>query len=290
MRRVKIGSVELGDGCRLAVIAGPCVIEDEGLVLSTAAEIDRICRELELPWIFKSSYIKDNRGVASSYQGPGLSAGLKILAKVRDELGVPILSDVHTPEQATAAGEVLDVIQIPAFLCQQTELLVSAARTGRAVNVKKGQFLAPEDMHSAVSKIEGEGNERIILTERGSSFGYHRLVSDLRCLPIMRELGYPVAFDVTHIIRIYGRPSSDPSGGEPRYIFPLARAAVAAGCDALFVEVHPSPGEARCDSASMLPLDRLKPLLSQVKAIDELAAGFPLAEDILAARRDVEAD
>jgi len=285
MRTVKVRNVEIGHDKPLVLIAGPCVIEDESLMMETCAAINEIRLELNIPWIFKSSYRKDNRGSAKSYAGPGLEAGLELLSKIRETYNVPVLSDVHTPEQVKPAAEVLDVIQIPAFLCQQTELLVTAARTGKTINIKKGQFLAPEDISSAVSKVEGEGNYNILLTERGTVFGYHRLVTDIRALPIMRQTGYPVVFDVTHIIRIYGRPSSDPSGGEPRFIFPLARAAVAAGCDALFVEAHPCPAEAKCDAASQLPLNRLKPLLEQVKALDDLVRGFPLSDDILAAER-----
>jgi 2-dehydro-3-deoxyphosphooctonate aldolase (KDO 8-P synthase) len=266
---VKVGPLEVG-GDRLTVIGGPCVIEDAGLCLEAAREMKRVTGELGLNYIFKSSFQKDNRSSASSYQGPGLEEGLEILAGIRDEIGVPVLSDVHYPGQVARAARVLDVIQIPAYLSQQTDLALAVGKTGKAVNVKKGQFTAPEDMQGVVSKIRSTGNNSIILTERGSCFGYRRLVVDMRSLPIMRSLGCPVVFDVTHAIRIYGYPSSDPKGGEPEFIPHLARAAAACGIDGLFLEVHPEPCKARCDAASMLPLSAAGDLLKQVVEIDRV--------------------
>jgi 2-dehydro-3-deoxyphosphooctonate aldolase (KDO 8-P synthase) len=264
---VRVGSVEVG-GDRLTVVGGPCVIEDLETCLRAASEMKSLAAKLGFGYIFKSSFEKDNRSSADAYRGPGLDKGLGILAEVREKIGVPVLSDVHYPRQVEKAADVLDVIQIPAYLSQQTELALAVGRTGKPVNVKKGQFTAPEDMKGVVSKIRSTGNNGIILTERGSCFGYRRLVVDMRALPIMRSLGCPVIFDATHAIRIYGYPSSDPRGGEPEFVPHLARAAAACGIDGLFIEVHPSPDKALCDAASMLPLSRAEELLSQVCEID----------------------
>lgn len=269
-RTVTVGEVPIGGGHPLVLIAGPCVIEGEELTLETAEQIRTIAERVGIPFIFKASYEKDNRFSAQAYRGPGLKEGLRILARVKEELGVPVLSDVHCRTQVGPAAEVLDIIQIPAYLCMQTELTLTVAQTGKVVNVKKGQFLDPHDMRNVVGKIESVGNSAILLTERGSCFGYHNLVVDMRSLPVLRSLGYPVVFDVTHTVRIHGRPSSEPSGGEPEFIPYLSRAAVAVGCDALFIETHPRVSEALCDAASMLPLEYLEGLLAQVKAIDEL--------------------
>ena len=266
---IKVGSLEIG-GDRLTVVGGPCVIEDADLCLEAAREMKRITDSLGMNYIFKSSFEKDNRSNAASYRGPGLTRGLEILAGIRDKAGVPVLSDIHYREQVGPAAEVLDVIQIPAYLSQQTELALTVGKTGKPVNVKKGQFIAPEDMRGVVSKIRSTGNHRIMLTERGSCFGYRRLVVDMRSLPIMRALGCPVIFDATHAIRIYGYPSSDPKGGEPEFMPYLARAAVACGVDGLFLEVHPEPGEALCDAASMLPLSEAGELLRQISEIDRV--------------------
>jgi len=271
--RVRVGDFEVG-GDAFTVIGGPCVIEDLDTCLEAARHLKAVTRELGLNFIFKSSYEKDNRSGASGFKGPGLEDGLRILAEVKARVGVPVLSDVHCRQEVDRAAEVLDVIQIPAYLSQQTELALAAGRTGRPVNVKKGQFVAPEDMKGAVSKIRSTGNTGIILTERGSCFGYRRLVVDIRALPIMRSLDCPVIFDVTHAVRIYGYPSSDPAGGEPQFVPHLARAAVAAGVDGLFLETHPEPRRAMCDSSSMLPLNRVHWLLSQVASIDRLVRGF----------------
>ncbi len=269
LSRVKVGSLEVG-GDRLTVIGGPCVIEDAQTCLEAAREMKQITEGLGMNYIFKSSFEKDNRSSAASYKGPGLEEGLEILATVRDEAGVPVLSDVHYPGQVAQAAEVLDVIQIPAYLSQQTNLAIAVGETGKPVNVKKGQFTAPEDMKGVVSKIRSTGNLKVMLTERGSCFGYRRLVVDMRSLPIMRSLGCPVIFDVTHAIRIYGYSSADPKGGEPEFIPYLARAAAACGIDGLFLEVHPAPEKAKCDAASMLPLAKAEGLLKQIVEIDRL--------------------
>lgn len=269
MKEITVGDVAIGGGRELAVIAGPCVIESESVVMETAERLVEITGRLGIPLVFKSSYAKANRSSVDYYAGPGLEDGLRVLGKVR-ELGVPVLSDVHSPQEVDAAAEVLDMLQLPAHLSMQTELTLALARSGKPVNVKKGQFLAPEDMAAVVSKIERTGNRQILLTERGVSFGYHDLVADMRSLAIMRRIGYPVVFDATHVVRLYGRPSGDASGGTPEFIEPLARAAVAAGCDAVFIETHPRVSEALCDAASMLPLDRLEPLLERLRAIDEV--------------------
>jgi 2-dehydro-3-deoxyphosphooctonate aldolase (KDO 8-P synthase) len=274
MKTIQVGNIKIGPGQPLALFSGPCVIESRDIVMQAAEEIKKIADKYQFPLIFKSSFTKDNRSSEESYQGPGLEKGLKILQEVKDQFGLPVISDVHSHEQAGPAGEVLDIIQIPAYLCMQTTLTLEVAKTGKPVNVKKAQFLAPEDMKNVIGKIERQGNENIILTERGAVFGYHNLVVDMRSLKTMRSLGYPVMFDPTHSIRIYGRSSSDPSGGAPQYIFPLTRAGVAAGVDALFIETHPCVNEALCDAASMLPLERLDDLLKQIKAIRDAVAEF----------------
>ncbi|MFH1278681.1 MAG: 3-deoxy-8-phosphooctulonate synthase [Candidatus Eisenbacteria bacterium] len=269
VRMVDVGGVRFGDEGPLALIAGPCVIEGEEITLRTAEKIRETAGRLGLPFVFKSSYRKDNRSSAENFEGPGLEEGLRILEKVKKEVGVPVLSDVHTPEQVGPASEVLDVLQIPAYLSQQTELLQTAARTGKAVNIKKGQFIAPEDMKNSVGKVESAGGRAILLTERGACFGYRQLVVDMRSLAVMRGHGYPVIFDVTHSVRIYGRPSADPDGGTPEHIPLLARAGVAAGCDGLFLETHPEPAKALCDASSQLPLRRLEGLLQGLVRIHE---------------------
>ena len=273
-KKLTIGNVTIGGGAPLALIAGPCVMEDEQVVLKTAEQIKTIADKLKIGFVFKSSYKKDNRSSAKSYQGPGVEKGMKLLGKVKQEFGVPVLSDVHYPEEVAPCAEVLDIIQIPAYLCMQTGLTLAVAKAGKVVNVKKGQFLAPEDVGHIVKKIEEAGNDKILLTERGSCFGYHNLVVDFTALPIMRTLGYPVVFDVTHTIRKYGKPSADPAGGSPEFIEPLARAGVACGCDAIFIETHPEPGKAQCDAASMLPLERLEKLLRSLMELDRVASKY----------------
>ncbi len=266
---LRVGDTEIGNG-RLALIAGPCVIESEELALRTAEEIRRIAERLEMPFVYKSSFLKDNRSSVDYYQGPGLEEGLRILERVKREVGVPVLSDVHESWQAAPAAEVLDILQIPAYLSMQTSLAVAVARTGKPVNVKKGQFLDPRDMEKVIGKIRSQGNDQILLTERGSFFGYRNLVVDVRSLAIMRAFGYPVVIDATHAVRNYGVPSADPSGGSPEFVPPIARAAVAAGVDAVFIETHPNCAEALCDASSMWPLDRLEGLLRQLVEIHEV--------------------
>ena len=264
-----VHNVEIG-GPELFLIAGPCVIESEEHALKMATGISAICRELKMPYIFKASYDKANRTSISSYRGPGIKEGLRILARVRDEVKVPVLTDVHEAGQATAAGEVVDVLQIPAFLCRQTDLLVAAAKTGRAVNVKKGQFVAPQDMRHAVEKVRESGNDKVSLTERGSSFGYHNLVVDMRSLAIMREYA-PVVFDATHSVQLPSQGTQ--SGGQPQFIPLLSRAAVAAGIDGIFMEVHDNPAVAKSDGANALPLDKLKATLEELLAIHRAVRG-----------------
>ena len=270
MKTVRIADFSIGPNEPIALIAGPCVIESESLVLETAEAVKRMAEKLGMPYIFKSSFLKDNRSSSKSYQGPGLENGLKILAKVKKEIGVPVLSDIHNEFQAEPAAEVLDVIQIPAYLSMQTTITVAAAKTGRVINVKKGQFLDPLDMKNVIGKIEAEGNDNILLTDRGTFFGYHNLVLDMRSLPMMRSLGYPVIIDPTHAIRVYGVSSSDPAGGNPEFVPALTRAAIAAGVEAVFIETHPNCSEALCDAASMWPLQKLENLLVQIKRLDEL--------------------
>lgn len=252
----------------LFLIAGPCVIESEELVLKTAARITEITGRLGIPFIFKSSYDKANRSSLHSFRGPGREKGLAILQEVKEKIGVPILSDVHSVSEVEQASSVLDILQIPAFLCRQTDLIIAAARTGKPINVKKGQFLAPWDMRNIVEKIESTGNHSILLTERGTSFGYNNLVADMRSLMIMRRFGYPVVFDATHSVQLPGAQGKA-SGGEREFVAPLARAAVGAGCDGLFLEVHPSPEDALSDGATMVRLADLPLLLTQVKRIAE---------------------
>ncbi|HYE24649.1 MAG TPA: 3-deoxy-8-phosphooctulonate synthase [Clostridia bacterium] len=256
-------------GPELFLIAGPCVIESEDHALKMAHAISDVCRELKVPYIFKASYDKANRTSVRSFRGPGLAEGLRILRKVRDTVNVPVLTDVHEPAQASAAGEVVDVLQIPAFLCRQTDLLVAAAKTGKAVNIKKGQFVAPTDMRHAVTKVRESGNNNVSLTERGASFGYHNLVVDMRSLAIMREYA-PVVFDATHSVQL---PSTgEQSGGQPQFIPLLSRAAVAAGIDGIFMEVHDNPPQAKSDGANALPLGELRGVLAKLLAIRKAAA------------------
>ncbi|GBL40242.1 MAG: 3-deoxy-8-phosphooctulonate synthase [Nitrospiraceae bacterium] len=267
---VHIGSFTVGAGHRPFLIAGPCVIESEALVLETAARIAEIAQSLGMPYIFKSSFDKANRTSIKSYRGPGLEKGLTVLKKVKDQLGLPILTDVHSEEQAIEAGKIVDVLQIPAFLCRQTDLLIAAAKTGKVVNVKKGQFLSPLEMGHAVKKVEESGNKRIILTERGSSFGYNNLVVDMRSLPVLRSFGYPVVFDATHSVQLPGGGGMK-SSGQREFIEPLACAAAGAGVDGFFMEVHPNPDEALSDGPNMVPLHQLKALLERVLRICDAA-------------------
>ncbi len=266
-RTATVGGIAIGQGRPLALIAGPCVIEDDDLMMRAAETLAGIARRLDMPLIFKSSYEKDNRSTAEFYRGPGLDRGLAILRRVKESFGLPVTSDVHREGDVTAAAQVLDLVQIPAYLCQQTSLVLAAGRSGRPVNVKKGQFLAPQSMSSAVGKLRSAGCADVLVTERGSSFGYNRLVNDFTAIPIMKDLGCPIVYDATHSVRLYGTPSKDPRGGEPQFIPHLARAGVAAGCDVLFMETHPDPPSARCDAASQYPLGRMEWLLSQAKRL-----------------------
>lgn len=266
-KRVKVGNVEIGAGHPLAVIAGPCVIESRESALRHASLLKDAADRVGVPYIFKSSYDKANRSSVDSYRGPGLDKGLEILAEVKREMRVPVLTDVHEREQVAPVSEVADVLQIPAFLCRQTDFVVAVARSGKVVNVKKGQFLAPWDMGNIVDKILSANNDQILLTERGASFGYNNLISDMRSLLVMRELGYPVVFDATHSLQLPGGLGKA-SGGERKYIGPLARAGVAAGVDALFMEVHENPDQALSDGPNSLPLREFEGLLRIVKEID----------------------
>lgn len=263
---VDLGPFKVGATQRHFLIAGPCVIESERLAMETAQRIAEIARALNIPYVFKSSYDKANRSSIASYRGPGLRSGLAVLRKVREQVGVPVLTDIHSVEEVGAAAEVADILQVPAFLCRQTDLLVAAARSGRVVNVKKGQFLSPWEMENVVKKLEESGTTRILLTERGSSFGYNNLVVDMRALPIMRRLGYPVVFDATHSVQLPGGAGTQ-SSGQREFVMPLASAAAAAGCDGFFMEVHPDPDTALSDGPNMVPLDRLKPLLERLVRI-----------------------
>ena len=265
---VKVGKVTFG-GKKLAFIAGPCVIESVEGTMDLAARLVKLAAELDVPLVFKASFDKANRTSVDSYRGPGLFEGLAILQEVRDRFNVPILTDIHEPGQAAVAAEVVDILQIPAFLCRQTDLVVAAAETGKVVNVKKGQFLAPEDMVNVIGKITATGNDKIILTERGASFGYHNLVADMRSLLIMRELGYPVVFDATHSVQRPGG-AGKMSGGDGRWAPALARAAVATGVDGVFMETHVNPAEALSDKANAVAFKDLKKLWQTLGAIHGL--------------------
>jgi 2-dehydro-3-deoxyphosphooctonate aldolase (KDO 8-P synthase) len=265
-RVVAVGPVRIGGGHPLALLAGPCAIESEAHALRTAEILAGIAASAKVPFVYKSSYDKANRSSARSYRGPGLRDGLRILRRVRETFGCPILSDVHQPDEVPVAAEVLDLVQIPAFLCRQTDLVLACARSGRPVNVKKGQFLAPWDMRNVVEKLRSEGCEDVLLTERGATFGYNNLVVDFRGLRVMQGLGVPVVFDATHSVQLPGGEGTR-SGGERQYVEPLARAAVAFGVDAVFMEVHEDPDRAPSDGPTMLPLARLPRLLQDLRAI-----------------------
>jgi 2-dehydro-3-deoxyphosphooctonate aldolase (KDO 8-P synthase) len=271
-KHVYVGDIDCGSD-QLFLIAGPCVIEAEPLMMRTAERLKKIAADLEMPLIFKSSFSKDNRSSLDYYQGPGLDEGLKTLAKIKREFDVPVLTDIHYPYQAAPAGEVVDVIQIPAYLCMQSELVVAAAKTGAVVNVKHGQFIAPENMAKPCKKIEDSGNDQIILTERGYTFGYNDLVVDPRSFFLMGQIGYPVVFDIGHSIRKYGIPSKDPRGGARQFLDTLARAGVAAGVDGIFIEAHPNPPEALCDAASQYYLDDLEKFVRPLLDIHNLVRG-----------------
>jgi len=272
MKLVEVGNFKIGAGRPLAVIAGPCVIVSQESALRHASLLKEAADRAGVPYIFKSSYDKANRSSASSFRGPGLERGLEILAEVKRKVGVPILTDVHESAQVVAVQQIADVLQIPAFLCRQTDFVVAVANSGKVVNVKKGQFLAPWDIANVVDKILSTGNDRVLLTERGVSFGYNNLVSDMRSLVWLRELGYPVIFDATHSLQLPGG-LGHASGGERKYIPALARAAVAVGVDALFMEVHENPDQALSDGPNSLPLKDFEKLIGAVKQIDEMVKG-----------------
>jgi len=268
MLQISINNIKIGNNNPLVLIAGPCVIESEKSCLQTAKRIKEIAARLDIPFIFKSSFDKANRLSVDSYRGPGLKKGLKILGKVKQKLKVPILSDIHCQREINEAADVLDIIQIPAFLCRQTDIVVAAAKTGKVINVKKGQFLAPWDILPIIRKIESTGNRKILITERGVSFGYNNLVSDFRSLKIIGDFGYPVIYDATHSVQMPGGRGSS-SGGQREFVSGLSRAAVAFGCDGLFLEVHPNPDKAPCDGPNMIGLKELETLLGQVKKIEK---------------------
>jgi 2-dehydro-3-deoxyphosphooctonate aldolase (KDO 8-P synthase) len=261
---VKVGDISCG-APELFLISGPCVIEEESIMMRTAEHLKKVSEKLGIPLIYKSSFQKDNRSSVKYYQGPGLEKGLEMLQKIKEQFGFPLLSDIHYPDQIRKAAEVLDVIQIPAYLCMQTTLLVEAAKTGKVINIKHGQFLAPENMGKPAQKCVDNGNDQIILTERGYTFGYNDLVVDPRAFYHLNETGYPVVFDITHSIRKYGIPSADPNGGAREFLPAISKAGVAAGVDGVFIETHPDPSKALCDAASQLCVfdleEFLKPLI-----------------------------
>ncbi|MEI6809706.1 MAG: 3-deoxy-8-phosphooctulonate synthase [bacterium] len=268
-KKVAVGGIEIGSGCPLALIAGPCVIESREICLAIAGALADFSRRENVPLIFKASYDKANRSSIKSFRGPGIEEGLKILSEVKATYRLPILTDVHTVEQVSQAAAVADVLQLPAFLCRQTDLVVAMGMSGKVVNVKKGQFLSPQEMRHVIEKIRSTGNEQMLLTERGSSFGYNNLVADMRCMPILREMGFPVIFDATHSVQLPGG-AGDRSGGEGRFAPYLARAAVAAGCDAVFVETHTEPEKALSDRDNTISITSLKTLWQMLRRIDEV--------------------
>lgn len=270
-RVVDIGNISVGAGLPLVLIAGPCVIENLSVGLEIASTLKTLTQRLGMPFIFKASYDKANRTSIDSYRGPGMEKGLDILSRIKSDIGVPVISDVHGVREVEPASRVLDILQVPAFLCRQTDILVEVGKTGKPVNVKKGQFLAPWDMKNVVEKISSTGNHRIMITERGTMFGYNNLVVDFRGTKIMQDIGYPVIFDATHSIQLPGGRGTS-SGGQREFAPVLARAAVAAGVAAVFMEVHPDPDKALCDGPNSIKLDGIYPLLVQLKAISELCS------------------
>jgi 2-dehydro-3-deoxyphosphooctonate aldolase (KDO 8-P synthase) len=268
-KEILLNNITIGGNKPVVLIAGPCVIESEASTLEAAERLKRITQDLGMPFIFKSSYDKANRSSVKSYRGPGLKEGLRVLRRVSAELKVPLLSDVHRFEEIEPAAEVLDILQIPAFLCRQTDFVIAVAKTGKVVNIKKGQFMAPWDIRNAAEKSASTGNDKIMITERGVSFGYNNLVADMRSLPIIRDLGYPVVFDATHSVQLPGAAGTA-SSGDRKFVPHLTRAAAAAGIDALFMEVHVCPDKALCDGPNMLSLDELPALLKQVQEIDRI--------------------
>lgn len=270
MKPIQVGGVTIGAGAPLVLIAGPCVIESENHAVDTALAVRDVARRAGVPYVFKASYDKANRTSGESFRGPGLHEGIRVLARVREAAGVPILTDIHEPSQAEPVATVADILQIPAFLSRQTDLLSAAASTGRVVNIKKGQFLAPDDMRHAIAKVTATGNDRVIVTERGFTFGYHNLVVDMRAFPILRRLGYPVIYDVTHSLQLPGA-GDGVTAGQAEFIEPLASAGVAAGIDGVFMEVHERPERAKSDAQNALKLSLLEPLLTRLVRIHSIA-------------------
>ncbi|MES2382023.1 MAG: 3-deoxy-8-phosphooctulonate synthase [Bacteroidota bacterium] len=270
---VKVGNIECGSD-ELFLISGPCVIEDESIMMKTAEKLKEVSEKLNIKIIYKSSFQKDNRSSLKYYDGPGLAKGIAILAKVKEQFGFSLLTDIHYPDQAAAAGEVCDVLQIPAYLCMQSTLMVAAAKTGKVVNIKHGQFLAPENMKHPVQKCIDSGNDQIILTERGYTFGYNDMVVDPRSMFLMGQIGYPVVFDITHSIRKYGIPSADAKGGAREFLPVLSRAGVAAGVDGVFIETHPDPEKALCDAASQLSVYQLEEFLKPLIELHNLEVSY----------------
>ena len=270
---INLGDIDFGSDT-LFLISGPCVIEEESIMMKTAEGLKKMSERLNIPLVYKSSFQKDNRSDVSYYQGPGLEEGLKLLEHIKKEFELPVLSDIHYPDQVKSAAEVLDILQIPAYLCMQTTLVVEAAKTGKIINLKHGQFLAPENMTKPVKKVEDSGNHKILLTERGYTFGYNDLVVDPRSIYHLSETGYPVIFDITHSIRKYGIPSAEPSGGARQYLDVLARAGVASGVDGIFIEAHPCPSEALCDAASQYDLNELEEFIKPLIEIHDLEVKY----------------
>lgn len=268
MKRIKLNNFEIG-GDKLTILAGPCAIESQEILNKTAEKLKEITTKLDINFVFKSSFDKANRSSINSFRGPGLEKGLTMLEKIKKEFDIPIVTDIHTPDQAAATAEVADILQIPAFLCRQTDLLVAAAKTGKIVNIKKGQFLAPEQMGPLIKKVEDSGNNNILVTDRGTSFGYNNLVVDFRGIPIMQSFGYPVVFDATHSVQLPGANGCS-SGGDRRFVPVLAKAAMAAGANVLFFEIHPDPDKALCDGPNMVALDKAEELFKTCKDIFEL--------------------
>lgn len=276
MNEVRVGKVRIGKGNPFALIAGPCVIESEEIILTTAKKLKEICDRLGISLIFKSSYDKANRTSGSSFRGPGIDQGLKMLSDVRKKFSIPVMSDVHSVDEVRPASEVLDALQIPAFLCRQTDLILSSSRTGKPVNIKKGQFLAPWDVKNIIEKFTSTGNQNLLITERGTSFGYNNLIVDFRGFPLIRSFGYPLLFDATHSLQLPGGQGNS-SGGQREFASPLARAAVATGVDGLFIEVHPDPAQALSDASTMIPLHEIEGLLQQTKALHDMMRRWEMA-------------
>jgi 2-dehydro-3-deoxyphosphooctonate aldolase (KDO 8-P synthase) len=272
-REVKIGNIKIGGNNPLAFIAGPCVIENEKSTLKAAERLKEYSDRQGIPLIFKSSYDKANRSAVDSFRGPGIEGGLKVLSRVKKDVGLPVISDIHSEGEVDAAAEVLDVLQIPAFLSRQTDIIIAASKTGKPLNIKKGQFLAPGDVKNIVEKVLSTGNEKILITERGASFGYNNLVVDMRSIPIMQAFGFPVIYDATHSVQLPGGEGSS-SGGQREFIVPLSRAAVSAGCDAVFMEVHEDPDAAPCDGPNMLQIDDFAVLAKQLMELNRLVRGW----------------